>query len=215
MNQAKSLDDLAQIRAIMERSKKFLSLSPWAAIMAGVYALAGAGWAYWEIYYSPVVIYDQLETGRIAPSVYGLLLIAAAVFVLAAGTGLWVSYRKAQQAGQSLWSPAATRLAVNFAVPLLAGGIFVVILFFRGYYSLLAPSTLVFYGLALVNAGNFTFSDIRSLGLCEIAVGLLAALFPGKGLIFWAIGFGLLHLIYGVLMYWKYERNTGLQDKKT
>ena len=123
MNQAKSLDDLAQIRAIMERSKKFLSLSPWAAIMAGVYALLGAGWAYWEIYYSPVVIYDQLETGRIVPSVYGLLLMAAGVFVLAAGTGLWVSYRKAQRAGQSLWSKAAIRLAVNFALPLLAGGI--------------------------------------------------------------------------------------------
>lgn len=206
MNQAKSLDDLAQIRAIMERSKKFLSLSPWAAIMAGVYALLGAGWAYWEIYYAPVVIYNQLETGRIVPSVYGLLLMAAGVFVLAAGTGLWVSYRKAQRAGQSLWSKAAIRLAVNFALPLLAGGIFVLVLFFRGYYSLLAASTLVFYGLALLNAGNFTFSDIRSLGISEIIVGLLAAIFPGKGLFFWAIGFGLLHIVYGILMYWKYER---------
>ncbi len=207
MNQAKSLDDLAQIRAIMERSKKFLSLSPWAAIMAGVYALLGAGFFYWKIYYAPVLIYGQLKAGVLSPLLSTLVATALAVFLLAASTGIWVNYRKAAKMGEKLWTKAATRLAINFAIPLAAGGIFVIILFLRGYYGLMAASTLLFYGLALLNAGNFTFSDIRSLGICEIIVGLLAAVFPGKGLFFWAIGFGLLHLVYGVLMYWKYERN--------
>ena len=206
MNATKSLDDLAQIRSIMERSKKYLSLSPWAAIMAGVYALAGAGLFYWQIYYSPVLIYGQLKAGVGAPILTTLLTIALAVFALAASTGLLLNYRKARKAGEKLWSKPAIRLAINFAIPLLAGGIFVMVLFLRGYYGLMAASTLLFYGMALLNAGNFTFSDIRSLGISEIAVGLLAVIFPGKGLFFWAIGFGVLHIVYGLLMYWKYER---------
>jgi hypothetical protein len=206
MNAIKSLDDLAQIRSIMERSKKYLSLSPWAAIMAGVYALIGAGIVYWKIYYAPEILYYQLGDNPVSPSLVSLLSIAVAVFVLAAGTGLWLNYRKASKAGEKLWSKTAVRLAINFVIPMIAGGIFLFILFYRGYYSLLAASSLLFYGLALLNAGNFTFTDIRSLGISEIVLGLLAALFPGKGLFFWALGFGVLHVLYGVLMYWKYER---------
>ncbi len=82
------------------------------------------------------------------------------------------------------------------------------VLYSRGFYSLLAASTLIFYGLALVNAGNFTFSDIRVLGVWEVLLGLLAAVFPGKGLLYWALGFGVLHIIYGVVLYRKYERNS-------
>lgn len=208
MNANKSLDDLSQIRSIMERSKKYLSLSPWAAIMAGVYALIGAGFVYWQVYYAPTLLYDQIREGGFSAGLMMLLSVAIAVFVLAAGTGLWLNYRKAAKAGEKLWSKTATRLAVNFAIPMLAGGIFVLILFFRGYYSLLAASTLLFYGLALLNAGNFTFTDIRNLGISEILIGLLAALFPGKGLFFWAVGFGVLHIVYGILMYWKYERRS-------
>ncbi len=208
MDANKSLDDLSQIRSIMERSKKYLSLSPWAAIMAGVYALLGAGFVYWRVYYSPEVLYAQIREGGYSAALMMFLTVAVAVFVLAGGTALLLNYRKASKAGEKLWSKTATRLAVNFAIPLLAGGIFVLILFFRGYYSLLAASTLIFYGLALLNAVNFTFTDIRNLGISEIVIGLLAGLFPGKGLFFWAIGFGGLHIVYGILMYWKYERKS-------
>jgi hypothetical protein len=206
MNHPKHLDDLAQIRSIMERSTKFLSLSAWAAIMAGVYALIGAGIAYRIIYFSPIVRYEALTQSFFHPDVLPLFLVAISVFVFAAATAIWLSYRKAKQAGQKLWTRSAIRVLVNFIIPLAAGGVFVLILYGRGYYSLIAASTLVFYGMALLNAGNFTFSDIRLLGISEILVGLLAALFPGKGLYFWAFGFGVLHIVYGIIMYWKYER---------
>lgn len=206
MNNAKHLDDLAQIRSIMERSTKFLSLSSWAAIMAGIFALIGAGIAYRIIYYAPIVRYEALTERFFHPDVLPLFLVALTVFVLAFASAVWFSYRKAKQAGQKLWTRSAIRVLVNFIIPLAAGGVFVLILYSRGYYSLLAASTLVFYGMALLNAGNFTFSDIRLLGISEILVGLLAALFPGKGLYFWAFGFGVLHIVYGIIMYWKYER---------
>ncbi len=207
MNPAfKPQDDLAQIRTIMERSTKFLSLSAFAAILAGIYALVGAGIAWSIIYGSDKVLYYDLKQEFITPDTLPLILVAAAVFVLAVGTGLLLSYRKALAAGQALWNPPAQRLFFNFIIPFSAGSLFVVILYFRGYYSLLAASTLLFYGLALLNAGNFTFSDIRKLGMAEIALGILAAIFPGKGLLFWALGFGVMHIVYGVIMYRKYER---------
>ena len=207
MNNTKHLDDLAAIRSIMERSTKFLSLSALAAIMAGVYALAGAVIAYRVIYTAPAVLYPDLAGGRlITPATSPLLVIALSVLLLAIGTGLWLSYRKAQKAGQPLWNRSALRLVVNFSFPMAVGGFVVIVFYLRGYYSLLAASTLIFYGLALINAGNFTFSDVRKLGVLEVLTGLTALIFPGKGLQFWAFGFGILHLIYGVLMYRKYER---------
>ncbi len=204
MDKIKHLDDLAQIRAIMERSTKFLSAL--SAILAGVYALVGAYVGYRIIYFSPLVRYEAMTESLVRPEVLPLVLDALIVLILAVGTGIWLSYRKARRAGEQLWNRSAIRAAVNFAIPLVAGGIFTIILYSRGYYSLIAASTLIFYGVALLNAGNFTYSDIRKLGILEIAAGLLAAAYPGKGLLFWAIGFGVLHIVYGTILYWKYER---------
>lgn len=188
-----ALTDLAEIRSIMERSTKFLSLSAASAVIAGIYALGGATLA-WNV----------LRKGEQKP--LQLLFLAGLIFVLALATTTWLSYRKARKAGQKLWNRAAIRLLVNFAIPMVAGGAFVLILYARGFYSLIAASTLLFYGLALLNAGNFTFSDIRTLGISQIVLGLLAAAMPGLGLLFWALGFGVLHVVYGGILYWKYEK---------
>ena len=209
MTQSKIQDDLAQIRAIMARSTKFLSFSAWSSLMAGVYALIGAGLAYRNIYFSKEILYGRLQYDLFGPETLPLVLLAGAVLVLAAGTAMGLSYRKAHKSGQRLWTKSARRAFFNFAIPMFAGGVFVLVLYVRGFYSLIAATTLIFYGVALLNAGNFTFSDVRSLGIWQIAIGLLAAIFPGKGLLFWALGFGLLHIVYGVLLYWKYERKTG------
>ncbi len=206
MTNVKHLDDLAAIRSIMERSTKFLSVSAWAAIMAGIYALLGAYAAYRIIYSAPEVLYKNLTSRLITPETLPLFGIALAVLLLATGTAIWLCHRKAQKAGQRLWNRSALRLFANFAFPMAVGGIVVVIFYWRGYYSLLAATCLIFYGMALVNAGNFTFSDVRKLGVLEVATGLLALVFPGKGLLFWAFGFGVLHVVYGILMYWKYEK---------
>lgn len=188
-----ALSDLAEIRSIMERSTKFLSMSAASAAVAGVYALGGAALAW-----------NTLRKGEHKP--HALLLMAIAVFLMALFTTLWMSYRKARKEGQKLWNRAAIRLFLNFAIPMAAGGIFILLLYARGFYSLIAASTLLFYGMALLNAGNFTFSDIRKLGIAQMALGLLAAALPGYGLLFWALGFGLLHIVYGALMYLKYEK---------
>jgi len=197
-------DDLAQIRSMMGRSVKFLSLSPWAAVMAGVYALLGALFAKQYLYdLSRMPLEDEYSFAVLLP-VAG---IALAVLVLAAATAFGLSHRKARFAGQPFWTPAARRVLANFTVPMLMGGAFVVILYLKGHYPLLAAVMLLFYGVSLFCAGNFTFSDVRMLGVLEMLTGLMAAFLPEKGLLLWAFGFGVLHLVYGGILYWKYERN--------
>lgn len=190
----------------MERSAKFLSVSALSAGLAGLYALLGSAYAYLYIYRSEEVLYGHLKRNPLGPDTRPLVLAAALVLLAATGTALWLSYRKALRAGQRLWTPAGRRLLINFTVPMLVGAAFVAALYWRGNYSLIAASTLVFYGMALLNAGNFTFSDIRLLGIWEVILGLAALALPGKGLLFWTLGFGVLHVVYGAILYWKYER---------
>lgn len=208
MNSSKLHDDLSEIRTIMERSTKFLSLSSWSAIMAGIYALIGATIAFDIMHSTAVQKKEIFEVSDALP----LVFLAGSVFLAAAVTALAANYRKAKKAGQSLWNAPARRAFTNFSIPMAAGGIFALTLFFHGYYGLIAPSTLIFYGLALINTGNFTLGDIRTLGIWQLTLGLIAAAFPSYGLLFWALGFGILHLVYGAVLYWNYERKPSRQS---
>ena len=136
----------------------------------------------------------------------GLGAVALVVLLLAGVAAIWFSYRKAQKAGQKFWTSSTKRVLAHLLIPIVSGGIFVLILVSRNQIDLVASAMLIFYGLALVNAGKFTSGEIHYLGMAEIAVGLLAGVFAPYGLAFWALGFGLLHLIYGVVMWMRYER---------
>lgn len=199
------LADISSIKSIMERSTRFISLSGLSGVMAGIYALIGAGLAYNLIYtdggagvYSD---YDQSLTGK-------LFLIASAVLILSIATGIWLTFRKAAKKGQRVWSQSSKSLMISGALPLLTGGCFVLILFSQGHYGVIAAGCLIFYGLTLVAASQYTYGDVKWLGVCEIGLGLLATLLPGFGLYFWATGFGLLHILYGTIMHFKYDRES-------
>jgi hypothetical protein len=204
-------DDLASIRNLMERSSKFISLSGLSGILAGVYALIGAAMAHHLLYsdtkctsyyFAEPVSLEEIMATDIGPLVY----LAVAVLVLSITTGILLSYRKAKRKGQPVINNTSKQLLFHMLTPLMAGGILMLILLTRGYFGIVAPTSLIFYGLSLVGASNFTFTDVKYLGLLEIALGLISALFPGYGLYFWAIGFGVLHIIYGSVMYLKYDR---------
>lgn len=200
------IKDISEIRNIMERSSRFMSLSGLSGVMAGIYALVGAFLAYKLFYFSDEVLYKNISRGTVSFNVFKLLLLATAVLIMAVGTGVWLSHVKAKKNNYKMWDATARRMLINLAIPLLTGGIFILILFSKGLIGLIAPSTLIFYGLALINASKYTYTDIRYLGFCEIALGLLSAYFIGYGLLFWAVGFGLLHIVYGTVMYFKYEK---------
>jgi hypothetical protein len=199
--------DIAEMRSMMERSSKFLSLSGLAGIMAGIYALAGAYIAYKVFYFNPDEIVDStLKSEDASSSLPKIIFLAIIILILAIGTAIFLSYKKANKKGEKLWDPTAKRLLINMAVPLVAGGVLILVLISQGLIGLVAPFTLLFYGLALYNASKFTYEEVRSLGLIQIILGLISSYFVGYGLLFWAVGFGVVHIIYGIYMHYRYER---------
>lgn len=202
----KYISDLTQIRSMMERSTRFLSLTGWSGIMAGVYALAGSFRAYRIISAEGSELIPLLvPTGELS-GLNELVLLALTVLVFALGTAILLSRLKTQKSGERLWNPAARRLVFNLAVPLVTGGIFIFIMVANGLTGLIAPASLIFYGLALLNASKFTFEELKYFGIIEIILGLLASYYFEYGLFFWALGFGIMHIVYGIYMHLKYEK---------
>lgn len=196
--------DLASIRNIMERSVKFISLSGLAGVMAGIYALLAAIWAY-QFLNIGFISQNNIHATTAVGLAWKIIVLGTITLTASLITGWYMSQRKAKKIGATLWNATSKRLLLTIAVPLVAGGVFVLIMLWHGYYGLVAPATLLFYGLALVFASQNLVDEIRYLGYCEVILGLLSTVFMGYGLIFWAIGFGVLHIVYGVLMYRKYD----------
>jgi hypothetical protein len=198
--------ELSSIRNLMERSSKFISLSGLSGIMAGIYALIGAYFAYQVVFQEGM----SLSFRKVYLLDYGVMLqlvtIAVAVLIFSIITGIWLTIKQADKKGEKIWNPISKRLLVNMAIPLVTGGLFILILLYKGQFGILASASLLFYGLALISASHFTFTDIKWLGFCEIILGLLALAFQGYGILFWALGFGVLHIIYGSMMHFKYKQ---------
>jgi hypothetical protein len=204
MTKRKYLEDISQIKNMMEQSSRFISLSGLSGVMAGLYALAGAYLASTIIPVFPSYRLVVLTQEKIML----LIVIGLAVLFLSLGTGIYLTIRRSRKLKLKSWDHTTRRMLVNLAIPLATGGVFVLILISKGMLALAAPASLIFYGLSLVNASKYTYGDIRALGIIEISLGLTATFFVGFGLVFWAIGFGVMHIIYGILMYIKYERET-------
>lgn len=211
------LGHLSEIRNLMEKSSRFLSLSGLTGIFAGVYALVGAYLVYsdFNIIPSDTAGYSYSEfiktansgTDSVILKIQSLFIIGAIVLVLSLVTGYIFTSRKAKKQNLKIWDSTTKRMVVSLSIPLIAGGIFCLILIKHQVVGLIAPATLIFYGLALLNASKYTFNDIKYLGVLEIILGLVSAYYIGRGLLFWAVGFGILHIVYGAVMYFKYDQN--------
>lgn len=189
------------IREMMEKSSKFLSLSGLSGISAGLTATAGAAFAYFYLLRDPAATdFTPIQELMI------LLADAMVILIFSVFFALFFSWRKAKKNHEKLFSKVTLRTLYNLAIPLIAGGLFSLIFLLRGNVDIVISVTLVFYGLALVNTSKYTFQEIHSLGIIEIILGLLAALVVKNGLLFWIIGFGFCHILYGLIMYFKYDR---------
>jgi hypothetical protein len=212
MNEEEHLKTLSDIRNLMERSSRFLSLSGLSGIFIGFYALAGTVAAWWYMHHNnfKITSYYHLATAADAepyqPLLAFLISDASVILFLSLLTGYILTRQLTKKQGLKIWDTSAKRLLINLMLPLLTGGVYCLILLQHQHIGLIAPSMLVFYGLSLLNASKYTYADIRYLGLSEIILGLAAAMNTGYGLLFWVFGFGVMHIIYGITMYYKYER---------
>ena len=209
-NDTDYLDDLTVIRTLMQRSSRFISLSGLSGVFAGLFALAGAAVAYQRL--SAGEPDDPYADGlrRIEAMdwdlVVFLLVDAAMVLSASVAAAVYFTTRKSRKAGVKPWDAVSKRLVINLAVPVAAGGIFCAALLYHGAVAFVVPAMLLFYGMGLLNGSKYTLDDIRYLGLCEIGLGLAASFMVGYGFAFWCIGFGVLHVLYGAMMYFKYDR---------
>lgn len=196
MNKDKALESVNEIKELMEKSSKFISVSGLAAILAGIYALAGA-------YIATLVITP--ETYLIVTLEF-MAIIALSVLAAAAVTAGILSYCKSKKTGQSFFSRLTYRALWNFSLPMLTGGALCISLLLHGYYDILSSVMLLFYGLTLVNVSKFTYANIAWLGYAFICLGVIDSFWEGHALLFWTIGFGGFHILYGILFYLHYER---------
>ncbi len=206
-----SLQELAEIRRIMEKSTRFLSLSGLSGIIAGIAAILGALVAYFVLrydvrYFEPDVYFSTYYKLPVSRYVYLLVADGLVVLAVALSSGFYFSYRKAKRNSQKFFDATALRLLINLGIPLVAGGLFCLALLYYKIIFLIGPATLLFYGLALINGSKYTVSEIRYLGISEIILGLVSVMFPGYTILFWSLGFGVLHIIYGAIMYYRYEK---------
>jgi hypothetical protein len=197
----KQQEDLKMIREMMEKSSKFLSLSGLSGVIAGITAIIGATFAYFYLLRDPAMTnYTRMQEMMI------LLTDALIVLFISIGTAIFLSKRKAAKTGQRLINKITLRLMYHFAIPLVTGGILSLVFLLKGDVQIVVSLTLIFYGLALLNTSKFTYNEIQYLGITEIICGLLAILLPHNGVLFWTIGFGVCHIFYGLIMYFKYDR---------
>jgi len=205
------LQALNDIRSLMERSSRFISLSGLSGVFAGIFALIGAVLVYRHLHLDISSPWDYSDVATMSAGEFNnlfffFLLDAGGVLVASLAAGIFFTARKAKMARLKIWDATAKRLIINMFIPLVAGGLFCLALMYHHIVGVVPPAVLIFYGLGCVNASKYTLNDIRYLGLTEIFLGLVAVVFLEYSLLFWAIGFGLVHIIYGIVMYYKYER---------
>lgn len=202
MEEKNYLQDISDIKNMMKRSSQFISLSGLSGVLAGIYALIGA-YIGQQLLAANNYYYVTLES-----TTFKLMVLTAfVVLVLSVLTAVVLSHFKAKKQGETTWNSTAKRMAVNFLIPLATGGVFSILLLRQEVYGLIAPVTLIFYGLACVNASKYTLRDVRYLGITIVILGLIATEFSGYAIEFWALGFGVCHIIYGSIMYFRYDRN--------
>ena len=201
------LQDLVEIRSMMERSSRFMSISGFAGILIGLYALAGAAVAYNVFEFNPVQLQisdtPDMDTLMKLTAVY---MLGGLILFISIGTALFLTARKAAYRGEKSWNATSRQLIVEMAVPLFTGGGLVLIILSKGLIGLLTPVTLIFYGLALFSASKFTYHEVRYLGVIQMILGLLGAAVIHYGLLFWVLGFGVAHVIFGIYLHFRYER---------
>ena len=208
-NNKDQLETLKEIKGLMQRSSRFVSLSGMSGIAAGTVAILGA--VFISIYFH-TGFFEQipgmmlLSKDQLSVNVTFIFAVLSTVLILASILTMYFSSRKAKSKNIIFWDSMAKRVFVNLFIFLITGGIFCLILFYYGIYFLIVPAMLIFYGLALINVSKFTFSEIVQLGVIEICLGIFAAFVTVYPLLIWTVGFGIFHLIYGIYVYLKYER---------
>ncbi|MFK8060597.1 MAG: hypothetical protein AB8B78_10950 [Polaribacter sp.] len=196
MSQKDYLRDISEIKTLMSKSSKFISLSGLSGILAGVYSLLGAGY-----YFFGIKSEDDFSS-----SIIPITVIVLIVFFATTITTVFFTSKRSKITGEKIWGDSTKNLIVSFSTTFYIGVICILILYFKEEYTYLLALLILFYGIAIINASRHTNVIIQPLGFIEVVIGLLCIIYPEFSLWFCILGFGIIHIIYGSIFYFKYDK---------
>jgi hypothetical protein len=192
---AHAMDNLRFIRQTMERAGPFTAVPGAGGVLMGFVALAASALAGHGSLAGP----DDLTSGRRWLAVW---LGAAAVAVV---IGLVAMARKARASASPLFAPPSRRFALAYLPPLAAGAVLTAVFVAAGFTARLPGCWLLLYGTAVATGGATSVRIVPVMGLIFMALGVAAFVAPGaRGNMFMAVGFGGLHIGFGLIIARKY-----------
>lgn len=206
MENKDALKELRDIRTMMERSSRFQTVSGWGILAAGLMAIV-AGWVANIIFNgSGTTLYG--DTGYIWDHKTQIAVFGSLALVVVCGLTVFLSSMLLARRRNIPFAFDATmrRLLLAFSVPLVAGGVLCLALVLQGHYGLTSSIMLIFYGLALIACHHFTYPALGLLGYAELLLGLADCFVATHALLFWTVGFGVLHVLFGIYLIIKSRR---------
>jgi hypothetical protein len=183
---ARAMDNLSFIRDTMERATAFTAVPGWGGAAMGVTALAAAA----------------VAAGRPAPRDWFGVWMAEAVVAAIIGSAALI--RKSRSARTPLLSQPGRRFLLGFVPPIVVGSLLTAVLYQGGLWRALPGTWLLLYGTGVVTGGAFSVPVVPLMGLCFMAAGAAALALPAWGTAWMALGFGVLHVVFGVLIARRY-----------
>ncbi len=181
-------ENLIYIRKTMEAAGQITAVPGRGLIIAGFLSLAGVA-------FNAFITGAPWEAGphpRWALAAWGAIL---AVSVVVVSFGI---YRKSRQTCTPIQPPLLRKLLWSLCPALFAGGLITNLAVQSRHLDWLPVIWLGCYGAAITNGGQVSVAAVRYMGLSFLLAAAGAALSPPEGGLIWlALGFGWLHLIYG------------------
>ena len=197
MENKDALNTLHEIKELMEKSSRFQAISGWSILIVGLLASVVSAGA-WLL----LLPHEGMSMGgMLINSPYRTLIassVALALLVVSFAVVCFGSYRMMKRQGGFEFGRTIRRPLFHFAVPMVVGGLLCLAMLMQGHYGLTSTFMLVFYGLALLNASHYTSRSIALLGYCELVLGVVDCFVVSHAILFWFLGFGLLHIVFGI-----------------
>lgn len=199
MDKESALKDLYEINSIIDRSKRYTSISGVSIGIAGVFAIIGLFMAN-GVLKGEFGNFTTSQRELVCMYIFGLVLVLSllVMFIL--------SSFKSVKSGEKIWNDKALKCLYSFFYPIATGGILSFLSYQNQQSDVVLSIQLIFYGLACIAGSPFSFKEFKWLGIGCLILGITSVVFPYYNLIFWGIGFGLFNIGYGLYIHFKYEK---------
>lgn len=211
MENKEALNTLNEIKDLMEKSSRFQSISGLSIVIVGLLAsvVSAGAWLmllpHSDISWLPTTCNGILINSpfRTKIAVFSALLLLVISFSTVSFFSL---HKMKKQRGAVSFDSTLRRCLFHFCVPMVVGGLLCAAMLLQGHYGLTSTFMLVFYGLALINCSHYTSSSIAMLGYAQLVLGVVDCFAVSHAILLWWLGFGLMHILFGIYFIIKYDR---------